>query len=84
MEYLDKQNIKVIEHPSYRPDLNPIEHIWAWMKSEITKDEYKTIEELIIAIENKWETLNLNLQNSVIDHHMDVIQDRLAADGRYI
>jgi transposase len=31
-ELLRENKVKIIKHPPYSPDLNPIEHVWAKMK----------------------------------------------------
>ena len=83
-EFLKDEGIKIIKHPPHSPDLNPIEQIWAWMKQEITRASYNTIDGLIAAIEDKWQALSLNYQNKVIGHHCKVIQDVLMNQGRYV
>jgi transposase len=35
MELLEANEANVIDWPPYSPDLNPIEHVWHWMKREM-------------------------------------------------
>lgn len=83
-EYLDKNNVRVLFHPAYSPDLNPIEHVWAWMKHDITSKSYNTVEDLISAVEKKWESLTIELQNKLIDHHTKMIEKVHKNKGNYV
>ena len=35
--WLDQQKILTSKWPPYSPDINPIEHIWAWIKAHLHK-----------------------------------------------
>ena len=35
MEWLERNSIEVVEHPSYSLDLNPIEHAWVELKKQL-------------------------------------------------
>ena len=82
-EFLQDQDIRLIEHPVYSPDLNPIEQVWAWMKQEITKRSYDAVEELISVVEDKWDDLTIEYQNKVIDHHCVAVARVLSNSGAY-
>ena len=84
IQYLQDQGVRLIDHPPYSPDLNPIEQIWAWMKHDVCSTTYETVDEMMTAIEEKWSKLTLELMNKVIDHHCNVIPKVLAAKGAYI
>jgi len=82
--FFKDQNIRVIQHPSYSPDLNPIEQVWAWMKKDIGKECFDNIEDLIEAIEDKWNELTIKFQNKLIDHHCEMVEKVLKNKGRYV
>jgi hypothetical protein len=58
--YLKRSNIKLMTWPANSPDLNPIEHVWAFMKRKL--DQYlepaKSLEELWDRIQDVWTTLD--------------------------
>jgi transposase len=83
-EYLEENDIKLMEHPPYSPDLNPIEKVWAWMKAEIGQTTYTNVEDLIKVVIKKWNSMTISYQNSLIDHHMTVVKAVYDAGGAYV
>lgn len=41
MKFLEDNGANVIDWPPYSPDMNPIEHVWHWMKLKM-ETEYPT------------------------------------------
>jgi len=60
--YLNSRGAEIIldsiPWPSYSPDLNPIENLWAILKANIKKRLPKTLEELKDIIMEEWDNLN--------------------------
>ena len=53
--------INNMDFPSYSPDLNPIENLWAILKARVENNYPKTVEELIGAIELEWKHIEKSL-----------------------
>jgi len=42
------QTIKLVNLPPYSPELNPVEHVWAWLRDNIFgNDVFETLDEVI-------------------------------------
>lgn len=64
--YLEEKSIRVLEWPSQSPDLNPIEHVWAYMKREMRGKKFKNIRELKYAIIELWNSIDLEFIKNLI------------------
>lgn len=53
----DHPNIELLQFPTYSPDLNPIENMWAALKYRVACDAPKTEAALIRSLEAHWEDL---------------------------
>ena len=64
--WLDKQKILTMKWPPYSPDLNPIEHIWAWIKSCLHKKGYITnYSDLEREIRELWDEVDCAILNKL-------------------
>ena len=57
-ELLHRNGVTCLDFPSYSPDLNPIENLWATLAREVEKKQCDSIEELQDAIEEAWKTVD--------------------------
>ncbi len=49
-----RPNITLIKWHGNSPDLNPIENVWSWMKNQLGKTSYKTLDEWVEEIKGLW------------------------------
>ena len=52
--FLDQQEISMLELPGNSPDLNPIENSWSTMKRKVEKQQPSSLLELQLAIKEVW------------------------------
>ena len=57
-ELLHRKGVSCLDFPSYSPDLNPIENLWATLAREVEKKQCDSIDELQDAIEEAWKTVD--------------------------
>ena len=69
-EALAELGIRLMNWPSYSPDLNPIENLWALMKAEIYRlypeleyapDTQETLDALIKAAQEAWHAIDTGI-----------------------
>ena len=56
-KWLDENNVKRIEWPSFSPDINPIEHFWDEMERRVKKESPKNERELKEALVRVWQSI---------------------------
>lgn len=58
MDLLDDYDIEVLDWPARSPDLNPMENIWSFLKSQVYKRNPKTVDDLEDFIFQEWDNLD--------------------------
>ena len=54
LQWLHNNGVTVLDWPSYSPDLNPIENLWACMQRDVDTHGAETLEELEKAVRAEW------------------------------
>jgi transposase len=56
IDFFEENNITILAWPPHSPDLNPIEHVWAYMKKELDRypEAPKTLNELWDRVQAIW------------------------------
>jgi transposase len=91
-DLLQEMDIEVMTWPPYSPDLNPIENLWAIMKTIIWEDHPELLnapdndETLCILVQaaiDAWDSIEERVLRSLSDTMPHRVQAVLAADGWY-
>ena len=66
-QFLEDNNVSVIDWPSCSPDLNPIENVWKILKERVRKCKSKNANEFIENIMNEWNNFESKILKSLIN-----------------
>lgn len=57
---------KVLPHPPQSPDLNPIEHLWAYMEKKLRERAVTSKNELKLALQDIWDSIPSSLTEKLV------------------
>lgn len=81
--FINTNNIKTIDFPSYSPDLNPIENVWSILKRNIEKKHgIKTINHKLII--DEWNNIKIETINEIISTMPTRLDKIILNKGEYI
>lgn len=84
IECLARNHISVLSWPPQSPDLNPIEHLWGYLKRTLAaSDPPDGIQELWSRVELEWEKISPSICCDLIDTMPERIQAVLKSKGGY-
>ena len=81
MNFFEENNIRLLKWAPQSPDLNPIEHIWAFIKTQLRKYNIKNKDELKEKILEIWESIPLNMVQKYIGNMPKRFNDIFNANG---
>ena len=84
-EWLEEQEFKTMGWPAQSPDLNPIEHLWGWLKRRLAEYENPPngILELWERVQVEWDKIPVGECQKLIESMPRRIQAVLRAKGGY-
>jgi hypothetical protein len=84
-EWLEDQDFQIMLWPAQSPDLNPIEHLWEHLKTQLKKrGEIKGMEELWEKVQEEWEKITPDVCQNLILSMPKRIKALIRAKGGYI
>ena len=82
-EYLELNKVELLEWPSKSPDLNPIEHIWAYMKKKIRGKTFKNKDELKACLKQIWNNISKEFVEKLIFSMPKRVIEELKTNGKH-
>ena len=80
-DFFEENAIKLLEWPSKLPDLNPIEHLWDYLKREVKKQTPRSRSDLRAKIESMWYAIPKEYYQKLIDSMPKGIEAVVRAKG---
>lgn len=83
--FLSRYGIEFLEWPPYSPDLNPIENIWSWMKSELETNfpVCESAEEIEARFFEIWRTITPEMCANYCDRYEKRLLAVIESKGGY-
>ena len=83
--WFNSHGIELLYWPAQSPDLNPIEHLWAHLKRQLSdyQDHPKGIHELWEQVEEEWEKITMDVCINLIESMPARVMAVLKAKGGY-
>ena len=85
INWLENQGIKTFDWPSQSPDLNPIEHLWAYLKRELNiyEEPPKGMHELWDRVQTEWNNISPEYCAKLVDSTPRRLEAVIKAKGKW-
>lgn len=80
-DYFIKKDINLLDWPSQSPDLNPIEHLWDYIKCEVRKKKPKNLKELKKYVIEIWNSIDSEVCKKIVRTINDRVSEVLKSKG---
>jgi hypothetical protein len=84
-KWFEDNEVKLMPWPAQSPDMNPIEHLWNYLKRRLGEyeNEPKSIEELWERIQAQWNKIPLDFVRTLIESMPSRVEALLKAKGKW-
>lgn len=79
--WFSKNRVELVKAPPYSPDLNIIEHLWAYVKSKLRGQRFGSKVELWYYIRNTWRQISPTILRDLVESMPRRVQAVIAANG---
>ena len=80
-EFFQRNGIKLLEWSAQSPDLNPIEHLWAYMKRKLKECPPKNIKELKATLLKIWNEIPKSVCEKLVGSFSNRIEEVIRING---
>ena len=81
--FMEAKKIDTLPWPANSPDLNPIENLWAILKSKVAKRSPKTVPELKAVLVEEWDRIPIQTIQSLVQSMPKRLSDCIKSKGGY-
>ena len=81
--YFQRNNINVLPWPSQSPDMNPIEHLWGYLKTRVSERLLSNIKQLKSIIKQEWEAIPKELCQKLMNSVERRVEALFKAKGNH-
>jgi len=80
-QWFREQHVRLLSWPGQSPDLNPIENLWAYLKTQVQKRKPKNVVELDEIVHEEWSKLDDQILTNLVESMPRRIQAVIEAKG---
>lgn len=84
MEFFRENGINLLNWPAQSPDLNPIEHVWAYIGQKLEKRVIKTRSELVAVLVDIWNSIPASYVKKLYESIPKRLEAVIRAEGGHI
>ena len=81
LDFFEENAIKLLKTPPQSPDLNPIEHLWHYIKMKLNDKRFRNKEQLKKAIIKEWDQIGDEVTRNLVESMPRRLEAVIKANG---